>query len=108
MFSTIRKTNGGVEGGTWYRKCRTNEEQQVRVQVFKKTDQAAETCLRPDRLVIGGGENLCWCAHMVSRKTTRGNHRLSIPVITALCGFDTIAITTWLFPDETSLVGEEF
>lgn len=56
---TFRKIDGG-EGGTWYRKCRTNEEQQVRVQVFEKTDQATETeRLRLKRLVIGGGENLC-------------------------------------------------
>lgn len=103
VFPTIRKTNGDGEGGTWYRNCRTNEEQQVRVQVLEKTDQAAETRLRLKRLVIEGSENLCWCTRMVSRKTaTKGNHRPSIPVITAARGCDIVAITTWLFPDDLS------
>lgn len=82
MFLVTRKTDGGggggCKGGAWCRKCRTNEEQ-VRVQVPEKTDQAAKTRFRLKRPVWSGeGENLCvlGCAHGVRVRGDEADHRL--------------------------------
>lgn len=67
---TIRKTGDSCgEGAVWCRKYQTNEEQ-VRVQVLEKTDQAEETrFLRLETGLVGDGANLCvWCARVVTRE----------------------------------------
>lgn len=63
MFLVTRKTDGGgggCKGGAWCRKCQTNEEQ-VRVQVPEKTDQAAKTRFRLKRPVWLEKVRICAC-----------------------------------------------